>query len=61
LARELGRRFRDWDARGRPALGGYQVSFVPIDQERHPAPGGWQIKRRFYRELMTLRPAGHAG
>jgi hypothetical protein len=54
LADELDRHYRDWDARGRPAVGDYQVSFLPIEVECDPPRGGWQIKRRFYRELVTL-------
>jgi hypothetical protein len=54
LAAELDRHYRDWDARGRPAVGDYQVAFLPIGTEGDPPPGGWQIKRRFYRELVTL-------
>jgi protein-L-isoaspartate(D-aspartate) O-methyltransferase len=54
LARELDRHYREWDARGRPALGDYQVSFVPVDADGGPPPGGWQIERRFYRQLLTL-------
>jgi protein-L-isoaspartate(D-aspartate) O-methyltransferase len=54
LARELDRRYREWDARGRPALEDYQISFRPIDAGGDPPPGGWQIVRRFYRELLTL-------
>jgi len=54
LARELDRRYGEWDARGRPALEDYQISFQPIDADGDPPPGGWQIARRFYRELLTL-------
>jgi hypothetical protein len=54
LARELNRRYREWDARGRPALEDYQISFVPTGQEGDPPPGGWQVERRFYRQLLTL-------
>jgi hypothetical protein len=54
LARELDRRYREWDARGRPALEDYQISFRPIDADGGPPPGGWQIARRFYRELLKL-------
>jgi hypothetical protein len=54
LARELDRRYREWDARGRPTIREYEISFVPIDQEGEPTPGGWQIERRFYRQLLTL-------
>jgi hypothetical protein len=54
LARELDRCYREWDARGRPALEDYQISFVPIDEECDPPSGGWQIERRFYRERLTL-------
>jgi protein-L-isoaspartate(D-aspartate) O-methyltransferase len=54
LARELDRCYREWDARGRPALEDYRISFLPIDADDDPPPGGWQIERRFYRELLTL-------
>jgi len=54
LARDLDRWYREWDARGRPALEDYQVSFVPIEAGGDPPPGGWQISRRFHRELLTL-------
>jgi protein-L-isoaspartate(D-aspartate) O-methyltransferase len=54
LARELDRHYREWDERGRPALEDYQISFRPIDADADPPPGGWQIARRFYRELLTL-------
>lgn len=54
LARELDRRYHEWDALGRPAMGDYQISFVPIDSDSYPPPGGWQIERRFYRERLTL-------
>jgi protein-L-isoaspartate(D-aspartate) O-methyltransferase len=54
LARELDRHYHEWDARGRPALEDYQISFRPIDAGGDPPPGGWQIVRRFYRELLTL-------
>jgi protein-L-isoaspartate(D-aspartate) O-methyltransferase len=57
LARELDHRYRDWDARGRPAIADYQVSFLPIQQDGDPPPGGWQVKRRFHRELLTLGQA----
>ncbi len=55
LARELDRRYRDWDARGRPAMEDYQITFWPIDTEGDPPPAGWQIERRFYRQLLSLR------
>jgi protein-L-isoaspartate(D-aspartate) O-methyltransferase len=61
LAGELDRHYRDWDALGRPALEDYQVSFVPVDQAGGPPPGGWQITRRFYRELLSLPPSGREG
>ena len=54
LARELDRCYREWEARGGPALGDYQISFVPADQQGDPPPGGWQVQRRFYRQLLTL-------
>jgi len=54
LARELDRRYREWDARGRPALEDYLVTFVPKQDGGDRPPEGWQIERRFYRELLTL-------
>jgi hypothetical protein len=54
LARELDRRYRDWDARGRPAIGDYRTWFVPAGRDGDPPPGGWRIERRFYRQLVAL-------
>jgi protein-L-isoaspartate(D-aspartate) O-methyltransferase len=54
LARELDRRYCEWDARGRPALEDYRVTFVPVQDGGDRPPGGWQIERRFYHELLTL-------
>ena len=54
LARELDRRYREWDARGRPALEDYRVTFVPVQDGGDRPPGSWQIERRFYHELLTL-------
>ena len=54
LAGELDRRYCEWDACGRPTIRDYKISFVPIGQEAGPPPGGWQIERRFYRQLLTL-------
>jgi protein-L-isoaspartate(D-aspartate) O-methyltransferase len=58
LARELDRRYREWDARGRPAMEDYRITFVPIDAPSSPGgdppPDGWQIHRRFCRELISL-------
>jgi protein-L-isoaspartate(D-aspartate) O-methyltransferase len=57
LARDLDRWYREWDARGRPAMEDYRITFVPIDADGDPPPdgsGGWQIHRRFCRELITL-------
>jgi protein-L-isoaspartate(D-aspartate) O-methyltransferase len=54
LARELDRRYREWEACGRPAIEDYQVWFVPIDADGEPPPGGWQIRRRFYCEQLAL-------
>ena len=54
LARELDRRYREWDARGRPSIRDYEISFVPVGTGGDPPPGGWQIERRFYRQLLTL-------
>jgi len=54
LARELDRRYREWDARGRPALEDYHIWFVPVGADGDLPPGGWQIERRFYRQLLTL-------
>jgi protein-L-isoaspartate(D-aspartate) O-methyltransferase len=55
LAVELERRYHDWNACGRPAMQDYQVTFWPIDTHGDPPPGGWQIERRFYRQLLSLR------
>jgi hypothetical protein len=46
---------------GRPALEDYEVSFVAIDQGGNPPPGGWQIRRRFYRQVVSLSHARRAG
>jgi protein-L-isoaspartate(D-aspartate) O-methyltransferase len=54
LAREIDRHYRQWDALGRPALEDYQVTFVPVQDGGDGPAGGWQIERRFYRELLTL-------
>jgi hypothetical protein len=54
LARTLERRYLDWDARGRPGAGDYEISFSPAGQDGVAPPGGWVIGRRFYRELVTL-------
>lgn len=54
LARELERRYHDWDARGRPTIQDYEITFWPIDTRRDPPPGGWQIERRFYRQQLSL-------
>jgi hypothetical protein len=54
LARELHRLYQDWDARERPLTGDYQVSFLPAGQSAGPPAGGWQIRRRFYHELVRL-------
>jgi protein-L-isoaspartate(D-aspartate) O-methyltransferase len=58
LAGELDRHYRDWDARGRPALEDYQVSFAPVGEPGDVPAGSWHIERRFYGELVSL---GHAG
>jgi hypothetical protein len=52
--RELDRLYLDLDARGRPGIRDYLVSFRPIEEPFGPPPGGWLIERRFYRELVTL-------
>jgi hypothetical protein len=54
LARELDRLYQDWDARGRPGIGAYRLSFRPAEAEAGPPGEGWVIERRFYRELVTL-------
>src|SRR6266536_1453935 len=59
LAAELDRVHADWLACGRPALGDYQVAFIPIDAGAMPPPGGWALDRRFFRELVWLgKPSG---
>ncbi|HUL28351.1 MAG TPA: hypothetical protein VLW44_21535 [Streptosporangiaceae bacterium] len=55
LARELDRLYRAWDGGGRPAIGDYQVSFRPVQADFSLPPGGWQIERRFFRELLSWR------
>ncbi len=52
LARELDRLYQDWDARGRPGIGDYRLSFLPIEPEAGRPGEGWVIERRFYRELV---------
>lgn len=54
LARELDRLYQDWDARGRPGIGDYRLSFLPIEAEGGAPGEGWVIERRFYRELVIL-------
>jgi protein-L-isoaspartate(D-aspartate) O-methyltransferase len=62
LAERVAVLFGEWDTRGRPAPGDYEVRFVPVRDavpdaapDAAPGPGeGWQIARRFYRELITL-------
>lgn len=41
---------------GRPTIRDYQVTFLPIQDRRDTPPGGWQIERRFYREVVTPEP-----
>jgi protein-L-isoaspartate(D-aspartate) O-methyltransferase len=53
LAREVDRLYRDWTARERPTIRDYRMTFLPVHDERDTPPGGWQIERRFYRELVT--------
>ncbi len=53
LAREIDRLYRDWTSRGRPTIRDYRVTFLPIQDEGTAPPEGWQIERRFYRELVT--------
>jgi protein-L-isoaspartate(D-aspartate) O-methyltransferase len=53
LAREVDRLYRDWTAKGRPAIRDYRVTFLPVKDERDTPPGGWRIERRFYREIVT--------
>jgi protein-L-isoaspartate(D-aspartate) O-methyltransferase len=56
LARELRRRYQEWDALGRPGMVDYQLLFVPVEEGYRLPPGGWQIERRFYRELVSTVP-----
>lgn len=57
LACELDRLYQDWDARGRPGISAYRLSFRPAGSEAEAGPPGdcWVIERRFYRELVTLQ------
>ncbi len=54
LAAELDRLYQEWAARGRPAISDYQVSFLPVDAPYDRLERGWQVERRFFRELLTL-------
>lgn len=40
-------------ARGRPAIGDYQVTFLPAGAACDLPGRGWQVERRFYREMLT--------
>ncbi len=54
LADELERLYQQWCGLGRPRLGDYEVSFTPIAEAPDPSAGGWQIERRFFREIVQL-------
>jgi protein-L-isoaspartate(D-aspartate) O-methyltransferase len=54
LAAELNSHYQEWAASGRPAISDYQVSFLPVEVPCDLPEGGWQVERRFYRELLTL-------
>jgi len=54
MAAELRRRHLEWDALGRPGMVDYRLMFVPVEEESRLPAGGWQVRRRFYRELATL-------
>jgi protein-L-isoaspartate(D-aspartate) O-methyltransferase len=53
LAAQLDRLYREWAARDRPAISDYQVTFLPAGAACDLPAGGWQVERRFYRELLT--------
>jgi protein-L-isoaspartate(D-aspartate) O-methyltransferase len=53
LAAELNRLYQEWVARGRPAIGDYQVTFLSAGATCDLPGGGWQVERRFYREMLT--------
>jgi len=36
----------------------YRITFWPVGGENDPPPGGWQIQRRFYRQLLELTTSG---
>ena len=57
LAAELDRLYQEWVARGRPAIGDYQVTFLPAGVACDLPAGGWQVERRFHRELLTTGPS----
>jgi protein-L-isoaspartate(D-aspartate) O-methyltransferase len=54
LAQELDRLHEKWLTIGRPTIRDYRISFVPIDEDAGPLIEGWQIERRFFRELLIL-------
>jgi protein-L-isoaspartate(D-aspartate) O-methyltransferase len=54
LAAELDRRYQQWVASGKPAIGDYQVTFRPAGAHCDLPERGWQVERRFHRELLTL-------
>ena len=54
LAAELNSLYQEWAASGRPTISDYQVSFLPVEAPCDLPGGGWQVERRFYRELLTL-------
>lgn len=54
LVAELDRLYRQWTGMGRPAIGDYRVSFQPVEAPGDRPGHGWQVERRFYRELLTL-------
>jgi protein-L-isoaspartate(D-aspartate) O-methyltransferase len=56
LVEELDRFHEEWLAWGRPTIRDYRISFVPIGDNSRPPAEGWQIERRFFRELVVLEP-----
>jgi protein-L-isoaspartate(D-aspartate) O-methyltransferase len=58
LVRELARFHEEWLVRGSPSIRDYQISFVRIEEDSCLPPGGWQIERRFFRELLVLGSPG---
>lgn len=54
LVAELDGLYQEWTAGGKPAIGDYQVWFRPVQAPYDLPERGWQLERRYHRELLTL-------